>query len=439
MARRVADSPEPGTRWGLARVAGLRHSRLVRQNLVLFVGGLVAGLGGFVYHAVAGRKLGPQLYGEVATLVALFTVGSTAYLILMLVLARYAARLQAEGRQGAVKHIVLRTNRLLAVPAILFCVLTALVSRPVADFLNLGSPWPLVWLGIGIAGYWYVAVPRGILQGTQRFVDFSANLSLEMVARTGLLAVFLLLGLGVTGAVLAILSGELISFLLGLGSMRDLLTGRREVVQMRTQVGFAATATAGTLGVILLYNLDVVLAKHFLDPHGAGIYGGLNKIGFILYALTLSVSQVLFPRVVEALSTGRHPGRLLLLSGALITVIGLCALAAFGVAPGLVVRVLFGPSFQDAQPLVLLMGVWGLALSVGNLLIQFLMAVRDRAFVPILAGACALQPLLITLFHDSVRQVVLDVLVSVLLLLATLLVRSVLLMRALRPEMVIDA
>ncbi|MBO0687207.1 MAG: hypothetical protein J2P45_28995, partial [Candidatus Dormibacteraeota bacterium] len=156
------------------------------------------------------------------------------------------------------------------------------------------------------------------------------------------------------------------------------------------------------------------------------------------YALTLSVSQVLFPRVVEALSTGRHPGRLLLLSGALITVIGLCALAAFGVAPGLVVRVLFGPSFQDAQPLVLLMGVWGLALSVGNLVIQFLMAVRDRAFVPILAGACALQPLLITLFHDSVRQVVLDVLVSVLLLLATLLVRAALLMRELRPEMVIE-
>jgi O-antigen/teichoic acid export membrane protein len=439
MAARVAILVEPGGGPGLhARLARLRASRLVRQNLVLFVGGLVAGLGGFVYHAVAGRALGPRSYGEVATLVALFTVGSTAYLILMLVLARYAANLLADGRTGAIKHIMLRSSRLLALPAIFFCLLAVLASRPVGAFLNLGSPWPLVWLGIGIAGYWFVAVPRGILQGTQRFVAFSGNLSLEMLVRTGLLGLFLGLGLGVTGAVLAILAGEVAAYLLGLGSMRDLLAEHRDVVRMRTLMSFAVTATAGTLGVILLYNLDVVLAKHFLDPHSAGIYGGLNKIGFILYALTLSVSQVLFPRVVEAVSSGRHPGLLLLLSSALMSLMGFCALAVFGLAPGLVVRVLFGPSFQDAQPYVLLMGVWGLSLSLANLLIQFLMAVHDRAFVPILACACALQPLLITLFHADVRQVVLDVLVTVVLLLAILVARCVLLLRTLRPEMVAE-
>jgi O-antigen/teichoic acid export membrane protein len=160
MAPRVALLIEPGARSGFrARFARLRDSRLVRQNLVLFLGGLVAGLGGFVYHAVAGRVLGPREYGEVATLVALYTVGTTAYLILILVLARYAANLQAEGRNGAIKHIVLRSSRLLALPAAVFCLLAAGLARPLAVFLNLGSPWPLVWLGIAIAGYWFVAVP----------------------------------------------------------------------------------------------------------------------------------------------------------------------------------------------------------------------------------------------------------------------------------------
>src|SRR2546423_875527 len=145
MAPRVALLIEPGARSGFrSRIARLRNSRLVRQNLVLFIGGLVAGMGGFVYHAVAGRVLGPRAYGEVATLVALYTVGTTAYLILILVLARYAANLQAEGRNGAIKHIVLRTNRLLALPAAAFCVLAAGLAVPVAAFLNLGSPWPLI-------------------------------------------------------------------------------------------------------------------------------------------------------------------------------------------------------------------------------------------------------------------------------------------------------
>jgi O-antigen/teichoic acid export membrane protein len=423
----------PGAR---ARLARLRNSRLVRQNLVLFLGGLVAGMGGFVYHAIAGRVLGPQAYGEVATLVALYTVGTTAYLILILVLARYAANLKAEGRNAAIKHIVLRTNRLLALPAVVFCVLVAGLSIPLAAFLNLGSPWPLVWLGIAIPAYWFVAIPRGVLQGTQRFLEFSANLSLELIVRTAVLGALLAAGLRVTGAVVAILVGVVFAYALGMASIRDILALERDVVRMRTLVRFAVTATAGTLGVILLYNVDVVLAKHFLSPHAAGIYGGLNKIGFILYALTLSVSQVLFPRVVEAVTTGRHPGLLLLLSGTLISLLGLFALMVFGLAPGLVVKVLFGPAFRDAQPYVLLMGCWGLGLSLGNLLVQFLMAVHDRAFVPILGAACVLQPLLITLFHAGVGQVVVDVLVTVVLLLVTLIARCLILLPRLGPEMV---
>ena len=107
-------------------------------------------------------------------------------------------------------------------------------------------------------------------------------------------------------------------------------------------------------------------------------------------------------------------------------------------SPGLVVKVLFGPAFQDAQPYVLLMGCWGLALSLGNLLVQFLMAVHDRAFVPILGAACVLQPLLITVFHAGVGQVVADVLITVVLLLATLIVRCLVLLPRLRPEMLIE-
>ena len=439
MAPRVALLTEPGARPGpRSRLARLRGSRLVRQNFVLFLGGLIAGFCGFVYHAVAGRLLGPRDYGEVATLVALYTVGSTAYLILILVLARYAANLQADGRDGAIKHIVLRSIRLLALPAVAFCLMAAGLAGPVASFLNLGSPRPLIWLGIAIAGYWFVAIPRGVLQGTQRFVGLSANLSLELVVRTLVLAALLAAGLGVTGAVLAILAGVAFAYAMGLGSIRDLLSLDQDVVQMRTMATFAVTATAGTLGVILLYNLDVVLAKHFLSPQSAGIYGGLNKIGFILYALTLSVSQVLFPRVVEAVTTRRHPGLLLLLSGALMSLLGLFVLLVFGLAPGLVVRVLFGPAFQAAQPFVLLMGCWGLALSLGNLLVQFLMAVHDRAFMPILGAACVLQPLLITIFHAGVGQVVADVLITVVLLLATLVVRCVILLPRLRPEMLIE-
>lgn len=421
---------------GLGRqLARLRTSRLVRQNAVQFLGGLVAGVGGFIYHAVAGRALGPRGYGEVASVVALFTVGQTASLILILVLARFTAHLRAEGRPGAIRYLVFHSARLLAVPAAAFCLLVALASAPAARFLNLDGRAPLLWIAVAVVAYWYLAIPRGVLQGTQRFPAFSANLGSELIVRTLSLGLLLAVGLAVTGAAVAIGIGALYAIALGLVSLRGFLRVQPERVRMRTLAGFALTATAGTVGVVLLYNQDVVLAKHYLDAHGAGIYGGLNKIGTIVYFLTLSVSQVLFPRVVEAVATRSHPGRLLLLSAGLIVLMGLAALLVFGVLPGLVVRVLFGPAFGDAVAYVLPVGVIGLALSLANLLVQFLMAVHDRAFVPILAGGCLLEAALIAGFHGDVGQVVADVLVSVVLLLLALAVRWLLLLPRLRPEM----
>lgn len=413
----------------------MRSSKLVRQNLVLFLGGFTAGVGGFIYHAIAGRALGPRLYGEVAALVGLYTVGSIANLTLVLILARYAADLDASGRTGAIRHIVRRTHALLAVPAVGFCVLTAVLAGPVAAFENFDSPVPVIWLGIAIAAYCYTAIPRGVLQGTQRFTALSANLGLELLGRVGGLAILLAVGLAVTGSIVAMLAGVTLAYAFGMWSLRDLFQSDREPVRMRAMLSFGLTAAAGTLGIILLYNLDVVLAAHYLGKYDAGIYGSLNKIEVIIYYGTLSVSQVLFPRVVEAVATNRHPVRLLLLSGGLMAVLGLGAVIAFGVTQGLVASLLFGPQFEAAQPYVLAVGLIGLGLSLDNLLVQFLMAVHDRVFIPILAGACLLLVALIALVHGGLGQIVTDVLVTIFVLLLALGARCVLLFPHLRPEM----
>ena len=110
----------------------------------------------------------------------------------------------------------------------------------------------------------------------------------------------------------------------------------------------------------------------------------------------------------------------------------------FAVLPGLVVGILFGPSFRDATPYVFAVGVIGLALSLDNLLIQFFMAVHDRVFVPILAAACLAEATLIVLFHAGVGQIVLDVLISLLALLALLAVRCWVLLPTLRADSVAE-
>jgi O-antigen/teichoic acid export membrane protein len=436
---RVTVTQEPAATRRLAlQFQRVRGSRLVRQNLVLFIGGFLAGAGGFVYHSIAGRALGPEAYGEVSALVGVYTVGATVNLMLVVVLARYAATLKATGRTGAIRHIMVRTAKVISMPAVVFCLIGAALSIPGASFLQLRSPVPLIMVVIAIAAYWYTAIPRGVLQGSQRFTALSANLSFEILVRTGLLVVFLGLGLAVFGATLAILAGVVLAFALGLYTLRDVLAAEPDPVRVRTMATFAVTATAGTLGISLLYNADVVLAKHFLNDHDAGIYGSLNKIGTILYYGTLSVSQVLFPRVLEAVAKRHHPGRLLMLSAGIMTLLGLCAIAVFAAASGLVVGVLYGPKYQAAQPFMLAIGFIGLGWSLNNLLVQFFMAVHDRVFIALLAAGCILEVLLIVAFHGGVGPVVQDVVIAVFALLAALTLRLVFLLPRLQPEMLLE-
>ena len=429
---------QTGARMGLGqRLTEVRRSRLVRQNMILFAGGLIAGIGGFVYHAIAGRVLGPATYGQVAFLIAVYAVGTAPALILVVVLARYTATLVARGDPG-VRSLLVRTSRLVAIPGLVLVLVTTLFARPVATLGHLGSALPVLILGFSIALIWQAAIPRGILQGLQRFTALSLNLSLELIVRTTVVFGLLVAGYAVSGAMAAVFMGVAFAFLLGLFSLRDHFRRTPTRVRLRVMAGFSLTAAAGIIGIQVLYNQDVILAEHFLSGHDGGIYGGLNKIGTILFFLTLSVSQVLFPRVVEAVAKEQHPGRILLSSAGILTALGAGALLVFAVVPGLVVGLLFGHTFDDAIPYVLPVGVIGLALALDNLLVQFFMAVHDRVFVPLLAVSCVGEAVLIILFHARVGQVVADVLIALLGLLVLLSVRCYLLLPTLKADSVAE-
>ena len=425
---------QTGARLGLGqRLAQVRRNRLVRQNAILFAGGLVAGIGGFVYHAIAGRVLGPITYGQVAFLIAVYAVGTAPALILIVVLARYTATLAARGDAG-LSTLLTRTVRLVAIPCLIAVLVTTLMARPVAAFEHLNSTIPILILGFSIALIWQVAIPRGILQGLQRFPSLSLNLSVELIIRTTAVFILLKAGYAVSGAMAAVFLGLAFCFGLGLFTLRDHFKRVGARVQLRVMAGFSLTAAAGIIGIQILYNQDVILAEHYLSGHDGGIYGGLNKIGTIMFFLTLSVSQVLFPRVVEAVAKEQHPGRILLSSAGILAALGGGAILVFAAVPGLVVGILFGSAFRDATPYVFAVGIIGLALSLDNLLVQFFMAVHDRVFVPILALAVVAEGGLIFLFHARVGQIVVDVLVALLGLLVLLTIRCYVLLPTLHAE-----
>lgn len=400
-----------------------RRGTLLTANVVMLVGGVVGGTGGFAYHAIAARMLWPVAYGEVASLIAVYTIAMTPTQVLTLILAHDAATLTSRQDPGGVRLLVLSAGRSLILPCVAVIALGIMLAAPVAGFLRLGAPMPVVILGIVVAATWLLAVPHGALQGIQRFTALSANLSSEMVVRSLSLVPILLAGFAVSGAMAALLAGALFSLCLGVGSLRGMPSPAAAPVYRQSIAGPWAAATAATVGVLMLFNLDVILAKHYLAPNDAGIYAGLNKLGSIVYFLTLSVSQVMFPKVVAYGTAGGLQGRVLLQSMGALCLLAVLPMAAFAAAPSPVVRALFGPGFASAVPLAPLAGLIGFGVSCVNLAVQFFVAVRDRWFIPLLVSGCALEVALIAVHHDGVAAIVRDVLVAIFTLLLLLVVR----------------
>src|SRR2546428_13935062 len=91
---RIPGTVQTGAGLGLrGRLVQLRKSQLVRQNAILFAGGLTAGIGGFNFHAIAGPVLGTTIHRPGGLLIARYALGAAPALDLVLEVARCSATL----------------------------------------------------------------------------------------------------------------------------------------------------------------------------------------------------------------------------------------------------------------------------------------------------------------------------------------------------------
>jgi hypothetical protein len=163
------------------------------------------------------------------------------------------------------------------------------------------------------------------------------------------------------------------------------------------------TATTGLFGLFLLANLDVLLARHYLDRAAAGRYALGAVVAKIAFWAPQFVVTVVFPR----LAGGADPRRLLGASALVIGGFGGLLAAALAVADrlGLVVPVL-GGGYAGLGPLLPVFAALGTGLALVQLLLFEGIATRDRRMGRAVVAALAAEVVLVAGFlHGSVGQV----------------------------------
>ena len=163
------------------------------------------------------------------------------------------------------------------------------------------------------------------------------------------------------------------------------------------------TATTGLLGLFLLANLDVLLARHFLDRAAAGRYALGAVVAKIAFWAPQFVVTVVFPR----LAGGADPRRLVGSSALVIGGFGglLAATLAVAALAGLDVPVL-GDGYAGLGPLLPLFAALGTGLALVQLLLFEGIATRDRRMGRAVAVALVAEVALVAgPLHGSIGQI----------------------------------
>src|SRR5215217_6439441 len=418
---------------------------LRRDALVLAAGMAAANAGNYGFNLVMAFLLGPEAYGALAALLALVLVGSVPGLALQAVVARRTALAGGSVWPGA--------RRLVGRAGLGLALLTVVAGPGLMLFLHLDSAAPLLWLALALAPTPLLFAVQGLLQGRERFAALAAVMVAGAAVKLAIGLVLVAAGFGVSGAMAGVAAGGVLAALAGLhlaapgavdnpapsspgsatlpvgapllevgGATRPEAGGatRPEVGAVRPEPGWwreVGGATTGLLGLFLLANLDVLLARHFLDRAAAGRYALGAVVAKIAFWAPQFVVTIVFPRLVGG--AGRR--RLLGTSALVIGGFGGLLAAALAVAAlaGLAVPVL-GGGYAGLGPLLPLFAALGTGLALVQLLLFEGIATRDRGMGRAVAVALVAEVALVAgPLHGSVGQVVGAALVVVAALAAT--------------------
>jgi O-antigen/teichoic acid export membrane protein len=365
----------------------------------LIVSAAVAGnqAASYLLNVAAARLLAPAAFGELGSLLAVLVVGAVPAMGLQTVAALRVARIRERGPLSARDNGQLLMLGLATSATITVVVIAA--SPVLMLLLHLDSVWPILLVAVSLSSITLVGLSYGTLQGGRRFTVMAGLLVFEAVGRIGGTAVGLVVFRDSTGALAGTAVGALLVAFAGW-----VVCGRaRPVRHERGHVGEVVHAVQAMLALVLLVNLDLVLARHNLPAEEAGEYAVGAIVAKIAYWFPQAVAILALPRLASAGQRRR----------VLPVALGICAaldaLVVVGASVfGPTVVSLVGGADYAADPIpVWPFAVVGSLLSLVQLLLFSRIASADRRSTVLIWLAVLVEIALVTFWlNDGLMAVV---------------------------------
>lgn len=398
-------------------------SQLFSGSLIMILASGLSGLASYFYHLLMGRMLGPADYGLLASLISLIYLLGIPTTTLNLVLVKFVSSFKGKKDFPAIAYLFKITAKKVLPVSLAFLLILLFLTPFIAKFLHLTALFPFVLILLISFISIFLTINRSFLQGLLRFGHFSFNSFLEPFLKLVLGFLLVWWGFKINGALFGMMIGALVCYVYTFIPLRSIFKKEEVSHKIKYQeiFKFILPVFFSTLAFTSLFTTDLVLVRHFL-PEQSGFYAALATLGKIIFFINGSIISISFPLISERYANGSNYRHLLWLSFLSIFLISAIISIFYFLFPSLMINLLYGRQYLSVASLLGSFGVFLSLYSLCFLMINFSLSInRTRAVIlPLIAGA--LQIILISFFHQNLKQIILISVILLALLLLSLLV-----------------
>lgn len=336
----------------------------------------------YLFQFFMSRNLSAAEFGLLNGLMAFSVLLTVPISAIRLTVARQAAEtVVREGYEQVCRY--LRTDLRQATPFILIGFLGYLLfSRLLASFFH--ASLTSIWLvGVGALISLYCPFGEGVLQGMQWFQSLAGTILVRYLGKVALGVLLVAIGLKVEGALAALalstLGAALYAFAVVGFSRGGVQLGSEASAESRDIEGKDMGPTLVTYtSIIILTNLDLPLARHYLPPSDSANYAIAALLGKIAYYLPNFVSLMIVPKVASAYALRRPTKRYFWAGLASVVALSAAVVLVCGLFPQQTISILFSGKYASLETawLVFYYSLVMLVLSILYFEVHYLLALR---------------------------------------------------------------
>jgi len=398
------------------RIKKFTKSEFLRGSFIVLVGNGVVNILGYLYHLVAGRFLAPADYGLLQSLFAL-----TYFFAVFLNGASFSAInfISRVGRFevfGVIKTLERKFLKLGVLLWILILSFWFLVKRLI-NFDDFS-----IYFIFSLFGFFsFLSVLYfAILRGRFKFLDFSILAIVQALLKLAFGWLFFLLGWKVLGAMGSLLGSAILVLVVGYFLVKKYWSGnvggKERLVNFKSGFWKYSLVSLGvSLALTSIYSSDILLVRFIFSANESGIYGAVSILGKMIFFGATSILLVAFPFFTKYSEDLVKLKKSFWLSFLFLAVVCIMGIFVFGLWPSFVVGLVFSSGYEEVETVLFAFSIFISMLSVFNLFIQFLLAVKNKLSVLLSGLVAGFQIFLIISWHDSLLTIINNSIISLLI------------------------